>query len=544
MSDGSVCPLVVENLSFQYNSRNDLAIRNLDFSVKPGEVLLIAGASGCGKTTLMRCVNGLIPNAYHGKVSGDVFLYGKSVFEMHMAEISQQVGTVLQDPERQILGTYVINDVAFGLESLGMLRDQIFIRADQALEKMGILHLRDRETFGTSGGEKQKIALAGVLAMKPNILLLDEPLASLDPASAHEALQVFRQLADEGLSVIIVEHRVEDVLSIDPDSVIYMDEGEITYQGDVKGLMQVVDYTKIKLPAEMVVERAHGTPQPEFAPVITPQKTVDQPSQELVRFEHVHFRYDDDLPFVLEDIQFEINPGDVIAILGHNGSGKTTLVKHALGLLKPSKGHVYLEGNDTQKITVASAAKSVGYVFQSPSQMLFAPTVADELAFGPKNLGFSKEDVHRNVRWAIQTVHLEDELETPPLALSFGQQKRISIAAVLSMRSRLLMMDEPTAGQDYWNYRSFMDSILQMPGFDSIVFITHDVDLALIYANRIVILYQGKIVADGPPEDVLADEDMLVGCRILPTSLLRLNQQHIAETGGFYRAETLANIIG
>ena len=234
----------------------------------------------------------------------------------------------------------------------------------------------------------------------------------------------------------------------------------------------------------------------------------------------------------------------MIAILGHNGSGKTTMVKHAISLLKPSKGHVYLEGMNTTTISVATAAQSVGYVFQSPTQMLFAPTVEDELAFGPKNLGMPKDDIQKNIQWAIETVNLQEELDSPPLALSFGQQKRISIAAVLSMRSRILMMDEPTAGQDYWNYRTFMDAILQMPGFDSIVFITHDLDLALIYANRILILYGGKIVADGPPEEVLSDEERLSDWRILPTSLLSLNKLHLPKTGSFYRAETLAHMIG
>jgi energy-coupling factor transport system ATP-binding protein len=541
MNNDQPAPIAIKDLSFRYKSRSELALRGVSFSVNPGEVLLIAGSSGCGKTTLMRCINGLIPNAYHGDIEGDITLFGQSVFEMEMAEISQTVGTILQDPERQILGTYVLNDVAFGLESLGLARDEIHSRVDQALDHMGILHLRDRETFGTSGGEKQKIALAGVLAMKPRILLLDEPLASLDPASAHEALQVFRQLADEGLSVMIVEHRVEDVLAIQPERVIYMDEGEITYQGDRDGLLYAVDYTRIKLPAEIVIERASKDPPPKFEPVLAKDPAQ---TEELVKFDGVHFRYDEEMPFVLEDINFKIHTGDVIAILGHNGSGKTTMVKHALSLLKPTKGHVYLEGMDTQSITVATAAKSVGYVFQSPTQMLFAPTVADELAFGPKNLGFAKDDIQANIRWAIETVNLQEELDTPPLALSFGQQKRISIAAVLSMRSRILMMDEPTAGQDYWNYRTFMDAILQMPGFDAVAFITHDLDLALIYANRILILYNGRIVADGPPEDVLEDEERLIHCRILPTSLLSLNKLHLPATGSFYRAETLAHLIG
>lgn len=541
MIDREQSPLTINNLSFQYKSRSQPAIKHINLSVNPGEVMLIAGSSGCGKTTLMRCINGLIPSAYTGNLEGDVLLFGQSVFDLEMSEISQTVGTVLQDPERQILGTYVLNDVAFGLESLGMPPEKIFPRVDQALEKMGILHLRDRETFGTSGGEKQKIALAGVLAMKPRILLLDEPLASLDPASAIEALQIFRQLADEGLSVMIVEHRVEDVLSIRPERVVYMDKGEITYDGDREGLMSAVDYTRIKLPADIVMERAKEAPPPKFKPVLVSEsENLDV----LVEFDKVNFRYDQDLPVVLNNINLKIHTGDIIAILGHNGSGKTTMVKHALGLLKPTEGHVYLEGKDTQEITVAAAAKSVGYVFQSPTQMLFAPTVNEELSFGPKNLGYDKQTIQESVKWAIDTVNLREELDTPPLALSFGQQKRISIASVLSMRSRLLMMDEPTAGQDYWNYRAFMDSILQMPGFDSIVFITHDIDLALIYANRIMILYDGRIVSDGRPSEVLADEEQLRRYRLLPTSLLRLNQLHLPETGSFYRAETLAHIIG
>jgi energy-coupling factor transport system ATP-binding protein len=218
------------------------------------------------------------------------------------------------------------------------------------------------------------------------------------------------------------------------------------------------------------------------------------------------------------------------------------MVKHALGLLKPTEGQVLLENKDTSKISVAQAAHTIGYVFQSPTQMLFAPTVAKELAFGPENLGHSSESVETNVDWAINTVRLQDELESPPLALSFGQQKRISIAAVLAMRSRILMMDEPTAGQDYWNYQAFMDSILQMPGFDAVLFITHDVDLAVIYANRVLLVYQGQIMADGPPPEVLGDEDLLRSCRVLPTSLLDLNLKCFPTTGMFYRAETLAHV--
>lgn len=470
-------------------------------------------------------------------MDGEILLYGESIRGMELADISQKVGTLLQDPERQILGSYVLNEVAFGLESLGLPREEIRTRAEKALDRLGILPLKDRETFSTSGGEKQKIALAGILAMEPRILLLDEPLASLDPASAHEALDVFRALADEGYAVMLVEHRVEDVLTINPDTVVYMEEGRVEYSGSPLGLMKTVDYHRVKLPAQIVMEKARHDPPPQFIPSLQPGGD----SASLIQFENIHFRYGIDHPEVLKNIHCSVKKGDVIAILGHNGSGKTTLVKHALGLLKPTEGRVLLEGKDTRSITVAQAARTVGYVFQSPTQMLFAPTVAEELSFGPQNLGFSKEVTANNVSWAVDTVHLKDELEMPPLALSFGQQKRISIAAILAMRSRILMMDEPTAGQDYWNYTSFMDSILQMPGFEAVMFITHDLDLALIYATRILLMYDGRIIADGASHDVLSDESLLRSCRILPTSLLGLNKTMFSMTGKFQRAETLAH---
>ncbi len=540
METSESLPLVVEDLTFRYWRRDEPAIQNVSFALHPGQIMLIAGASGCGKTTLMRCINGLIPHTYKGEIEGSIRLFGKSVADMEMAEISQTVGTVLQDPERQIVGSYVVNEVAFGLESLGFERSEIIRRVDESLERLNISYLRERETFGTSGGEKQKIALAGVLAMHPRILLLDEPLASLDPASAHEALQAFRKLADEGISVMIVEHRVEDVLEIKPDVMLYMDCGRISYHGDTAGLMQAVDYHAIKLPAPVILERAKMDPQPVFVPAIQKEENA----QTLIEFKDVHFRYNEDSPEVLKGLNFKICRGDVIAVLGHNGSGKTTMVKHALGLLKPTSGEVVIGGKTSRQMSVAQAANTIGFVFQSPTQMLFAPTVREELAFGPKNLKMVQPEIERNVEWAIRTVHLEEEMEMPPLALSFGQQKRVSIAAILAMRSKILMMDEPTAGQDYWNYTAFMDSILQMPGFESVVFITHDVDLAVIYANRILLLFDGQIAADGSPHDVLKDDVLLKKCRIRSTSLLKLNLSLFDQTKKFYRGETLAHVAG
>jgi len=534
----SPLPLVVENLTFRYERRELPAIKNISFSIQPGQIILLAGSSGCGKTTLMRCINGLAPTIYKGEMSGKISVFGHDVTQLSLLQLSQHVGTLLQDPERQIVASHVLNEVAFGLENLGVPRFRILQRVDKTLEYLGIDHLKYKETFKLSGGEKQKVALAGVLVMEPKLLLLDEPLASLDPASAAEALKLFKRLAEDGISILLVEHRVEDVLAIEPDLIMFMEDGEITYQGDVKGFLEIADFSKVKLPAEIVAQRAKSIQFPQRTRSFEPDT-----SSELLRFENVSFQYRQDLPLTLKNINFSIHKGEITAILGHNGAGKTTLVKHALGLLKPTSGTVYLDGKDTRKMTIAEAAHTIGYVFQSPTQMLFAPTVEQELTFGPQNLGFSKEEIQKNVDWAIQTVHLEGEKQTPPLALSFGQQKRVSIASVLSMKSRILMMDEPTAGQDYWNYHSFMSSILDMPGYDAILFITHDLDLAIAYANRVILMANGQIIRDGAPEEVLKDISTLEKAHVLPTSLLSLNLKLLPKTKKFLRAELLANFI-
>jgi len=545
--------LVIEDLTFRYRDRAEPTLHSISLQIPTGELLLVAGASGSGKTTLIRCINGLIPRSYKGEVHGRVLLHDQETKDYPLARISQIVGTVLQDPERQILGTRVRNEVAFGLENLGMDRAEIKNRIDQALDYLGISNLRYRETFNLSGGEKQKVALAGVLAMHPSILLLDEPLASLDPASAQETLTLVRRLIDEGLTVVMIEHRIEDVLSIRPDRVLFLEEGRERYLGDMQGLYKVVDYHEIKIPASMIMERAIKEPPPPAVKFSSRELTFSAPESApfmdeirsqspLVRFENVSFNYELGAE-VLHGINIDIHCGEVIAILGPNGAGKTTLVKHAIGLLKPKVGRVLVDGKDTRELSVARIANTLGYVFQSPSHMLFAPTVHEELAFGPKNLGHNHEEIEKEVQEAIDIVNLSGKENDPPLALSFGQQKRVSIAAILAMRSRILVMDEPTAGQDYRNYMEFMDAILKLPNFEAILFITHDVDLAVIFANRVLLVNQGTVVADGPPQVVLGNPERLSHNRLVPTSLLRANLELFPRTGNFMRAEALAHVV-
>lgn len=539
-------PLIIEDLTFKYRTRPELALENISLKVNPGELLLIAGSSGCGKTTLARCINGLIPRSYRGERSGQVLLHGREVADMQISEIAQVVGTLLQDPERQIVASNVFNEIAFGPENLGLPRAEIINRVDQAISRLNLEYLRERETFNLSGGEKQKVALAGVLTMNPSILLLDEPLASLDPASAHEALEVFRSLADEGKTVILVEHRVEDAIDARPDRLLYMEDGKIKYLGPIRDLPPEIDHTKVKLPAPWVVQRVKALDKVPAAP---PKPEAGERGEPLVVFENVDFRYDEEYPLVLQNVNLKIYPGDLIAVLGPNGAGKSTLVKHAIGLLKPTGGRVLVQGEDTRRLSVAQIARTLGYVFQSPTHMLYAPTVREELEFGPKNLEFDPTSIPQYVNESLSTVNLKGFEEYPPLGLSFGQQKRTTIAAVLAMRSKILIMDEPTAGQDFANYTRFMKALcdtsdnaqsILTANFAATIFITHDLDLAVTYANRVLLFGDKHIIADGKPQDVLKDDQLLRRYRVRPTSLLRLNLDLLPRTGRFLPAESLA----
>ena len=547
MSDS---PLVIENLSFQYRTRPEPAIENISFALKPGEMLLIAGSSGCGKTTLARCINGLIPRSYRGKREGRVLLHGKDVNEMQIADMAQIVGTLLQDPERQIVASNVFNEVAFGPENLGLPNAEIVARVEQAMKRLKIDHLRDRQTFNLSGGEKQKVALAGLLAMNPSILLLDEPLASLDPASAYEALDAFRSLADEGKTVVLIEHRVEDAIAARPDRLLYMEAGQVKYLGPIDDLPVEINHREVKLPAEWVVKRVRQSGEKIDKPDFAPSTVMGDP---LVVFENVDFRYSEETPLILQDVNLTIRHGDLIAVLGPNGAGKSTLVKHAIGLLKPTAGRVLVDGKDTRSMSIAQIARVLGYVFQSPTHMLYAPTVREELEFGPRNLDFKKDVMEEAVEESLTTVNLKGLEEYPPLGLSFGQQKRTTIAAVLAMRSQIIIMDEPTAGQDYANYTHFMDEMcrpdvsgsqsLVAANFAATLFITHDIDLAVTYANRVLLVGDKHIVADGTPEEVLKDFDLLTRYRVRPTSLLRLNLEMLPQTRHFLTAEELAAYV-
>jgi energy-coupling factor transport system ATP-binding protein len=517
-------PLIeVDDLTFRYRRASEPAVRDLALAIHPGEVLLVAGPSGCGKSTLLRAVNGLVPHAYGGELTGAVRIEGRSSVEMRLREIGQVVGTLLQDPAKQIVGTTVESELAFGPENAGMAPAEISGRIGEVIAETRIEHLAGRETAHLSGGERQLLAMAGALMLRPRCYVVDEPLANLDPATASHLLGLLRELADAGHAVVIVEHRVEEALSLRPDRVLAMEEGRGTYLGPVAGFLASADTTAVKLPFEVVLDRARANGRDgQPAAMLT---TTPDPGDPRLTFDDLHVTLGE--RHVLRGVDATLGAHETTAILGPNGSGKTTLFRAAMQLIPPAAGRVLIDGRDASTTTIAELARSIGYVFQSPSQMLFARTVREELLFGPTNLGLSFGDPDGLAMDALARVGLAEEesiLDRPPLTLSFGQQKRLALAIGLSLRPRTLILDEPSAGQDHRTAKAFMSAVAAIPALDGVYFVTHDVDLALTHADRILVLRDGRIVADGPPATVVEDVDNWRASNLQRTSLIAANQ--------------------
>ena len=553
MTDVTVTPLVeIEALTFRYRRASEPAIRDVGLTIEAGEVLLVAGPSGCGKSTLIRAINGLIPHAYPGELSGTVRIEGRATTDLKLRDIARSIGTVLQDPAKQIVGATVESELAFGPENIGLPRDQIRERIRGVAARAGIEPLLGRETSALSGGERQLLAMAGVLMMTPRLYVVDEPLANLDPATAARLLAILRDLADAGDAVVIVEHRVEEALDLRPDRVLYLEAGETRYLGPVDGFLAVADPASVKVPFETVLGRVRGGWSSGVAPArrailsvatdgATDAATGGESEAPRLEFRGVHASIDGNP--ILHGVDAALGRTQVVAMLGPNGSGKTTAFRTAMHLLPVTEGTILVDGSDAAERTTAELATEFGYVFQSPSQMLFARTVREELTFGPKNLGHDPatfETLMADVLRRTSLDALEGILDRPPLSLSFGQQKRLALAIALALRPRTLILDEPSAGQDHRTAEAFIREVLAIPGLESIYLITHDADLALTHADRILLFRDGRIIADGPPNEIIEDTDRWIACNLRPTSLMRANARWGDREQGFLDAETLA----
>lgn len=522
----------ISDLSFTYENRTTPALDHVNLRVKDQESVLLAGASGSGKSTLLKCINGLIPHRYIGQYSGQVNLAGKRVAALDLDQLSLVVGTVLQEPDKQLVSSSVEDDVAFGPCNLALPRSEIENRVERSLAAMEILQFRQRSIFALSGGQKQRLAIAGVLAMQPDIVLFDEPLANLDSNGVKLMQEVLRNLREQGKTMIVAEHRTEEVLRANPTRVVVFDKGRVVADStDPEVLIDFADV--LKTPAEFAL-RKHLPPERrkialEFlrSAVTVEKKPAESPNlgQELVRIENLTFEYPGGIK-ALDNVSLTIHEGERIAILGNNGAGKSTLALSMMGILKPTHGRVLVSGTDTRKLPVSEVAKSVGIVFQNPFSMLFARTVREELAFGPKNLGLAPEEISKLIPQVAGQCTIEHLVDKSPFASSYGEKKRICVGAVLTMRPKSIILDEPTSGQDYRSYSEFMNFICSLnKQVRSLILITHDTDLAIEYTDRAVILREGRIVADGLTRKILADPKNLTENSIRETSLITLSRK-------------------
>lgn len=516
----------IKDLTFFYGDEKEPSIRNLSMTVDDGEFVLISGPSGSGKSSLARCLNGLVPHFYGGRIQGFIEVEGMRTTECTTKEIATKVGMVFQDPENQLVATDVEREIAFGLENLALPRREIVKRIEEALDTVGIAPLRHRPLHELSGGEKQKVAIASVLALKPRVLILDEPTSELDPQGAEEVLSIVQRLNDElGLTVILVEHRLERVIHL-VDRFIVMSAGTIIADGPpdtvldrsyeilagegigVPPMIKLIHKLKergirvAKIP--LTVKEGRRV----LADVFLEARSALAPLPErahtgsLLNVEDLWFTYNGS-EAVLKGVNLSMGEGEFIAVMGRNAAGKSTLAKHFNGLLKPFQGKVTVNGMDTKKHTVAEIARHVGYVFQNPNDHLFADTVEEELLFTLSNLGFG--DLREKTEETLAEFDLIKYRNQYPRFLSGGEKQRVALASVMVAGPKMLILDEPTRGMDHGLKNRLMDYLkVYCEKGNTVIIITHDIELAAEYAERIILLSEGRVVADGSKREVLA----------------------------------------
>jgi len=520
----------INNVTFTYAESKKPALNDVSLSIKDSEFILIAGPSGCGKSTLCRCINGLVPSFYGGKISGSVTVQNINTLHTPTKEMAKTVGMVFQDPENQLIATDVEREIAFGLENLGLSKTLMAKRIEEVLDTVGIDHLRHRQISTLSGGEKQKTAIASVLVLHPEILVLDEPTSELDPKGAEEVIQLVKRLNEEfGLTVLLVEHRIDRVLQ-SVDRLILMNNGMIAYDdnprdwihhvGDTLPDIGVPPITRLSVALQ---KKNIDTKTPltikegrqNFAALLKSKKfkktdfssirKSKNSNDSVVTIKNLWYKYTDS-PTILRGINLSISKGEFVSLIGRNASGKTTLAKMLNGLLKPTKGAVEINGINTTKTSVETLSKYVGYVFQDPNVHLFADTVEEEITFMMHNLGFSPKSIEESLEKMLTQFNLNYCRYAYPRSLSTGEKQRVALSSVLAANPQLLILDEPTRGLDYELKKTLMHRLktYQQNG-GTILLITHDIELIAEFGERVLLISEGNLVADGTKHEVLSN---------------------------------------
>ena len=529
----------LKDFSFQYKAQSEPTLKNLNLTIYKGEKVLIVGPSGSGKSTIGQCLNGIIPNIYKGTSSGQFLIQGKEAFDLSIYEKSHLVSTVLQDTDGQFIGLSVAEDLAFALENdmvdLGTMKE----RVQSWAERLDLMKLLDHRPQDLSGGQKQRVSLAGVLIDESPILLFDEPLANLDPKSGQDIIDLIDQIHEEqGTTTIIIEHRLEDVLYRPVDRVILINQGQVLYNGQPDELLRTTLLAEngIREPLYLTTLRQLGqdidqlehldrledielTGVNRSIPEATFTKTGE--TEELLKLEQISFAYQENHP-ILKNISLSIPKGQRLAIVGKNGAGKSTLAKAICGFIT-TEGQYTSRGEDIKQESVKERAERVGYVLQNPNQMISTNMIFDEVALGLRLRGVAEEDIKERVYQALKTCGLYEFRKWPISALSYGQKKRVTIASILVLGPEILVLDEPTAGQDQRNYTDIMEFLdsLQEKGH-TIVMITHDMQLMLDYSDRALVVSDGQILADLSPAELFTHPDILQEANLKETSIFAL----------------------
>ena len=546
-----------KNFSFKYNNVVDKTLKNIDLTINKGEKVLIVGPSGSGKSTLSHCINGLIPFSYNGEIEGELIIDNIKPYEESLSDVSKKVGTILQDQDSQFIGLSVGEDVAFNFENNAMPLNEMKVKVIDALELVNMVDFINHSPYELSGGQKQRVSLAGVLGSDAEVLLFDEPLANLDPASGKEIMQLINDIHEKtNKTIIIVEHRIEDVLEQPFDKVIVVNKGEVQGFGtpdeilksdllknnglreplyleamklagcDISGSENLKDLTNIDERNKEVLKNWFNDETSNKDSIIKEEKILEVKN---LAFSH------DGIKNTINDVSFHLNKGEILAVLGNNGAGKSTLCRLITGILKPQKGSIFLNNQCIDSWSIKQKGSAIGYVMQNPNQMISQHMIKDEIALGLKCRNYSKEEIDKKVEEVLKICGLYPYRNWPVSALSYGQKKRVTIASILAINPEVIILDEPTAGQDYKHYTEFMEFIKELSAQGiSIILITHDMQLTLEYCHRAVVLSAGEKIADDKPSNILTDENIIKKANLKETSLSTLAKSiGIANTNDF-----------
>lgn len=536
-----------ENFTFKYKSQQEPTLKNINFKARKGEKIVIIGPSGSGKSTMAKAINSQIPNTFVGDIKGKVTILDKDIENSSIFDISLLVGSVLQDTDGQFVGLTVLEDIAFSLENDNVCQEKMIEIVKMWANNLSIVSLLDHKPNEISGGQKQRVSLAGVLVSETPILLLDEPLANLDPASGLATMRLVDELNKKyNYTVIVIEHRLEEALNLNPDRILVVDEGEILKDDSPSAILKsdVLDKIGVRKPLYInaleyaAIDLSRIQNLGSFDNITLSKNDKDMlkswadkiniidssyKKEAILKVKDLSFAYDGYNP-VLKDVNFTINKGDVLSIVGQNGAGKSTLAKLLCGFLRPSRGQILLNDTDIKNLSIKQIAEKIGYVLQNPNAMISKTNVSEEVGFGLKLRGASKEEIDFKTEKVLKICGLFPFRNWPISALSYGQKRRVSIASILILNPEILILDEPTSGQDYRHYTEIMEFIhkLNKDYNLTILMISHDMHLIQEYTQRSLVFAETGLLADTSPKTLFSDVDLLEKASLAETSLSKL----------------------